>query len=124
MQLAAALCWIGEISSDDAKALGDEGVISLFQFDHYPIAKEHGGPDESWNLKPRFIKDHREKTTKDQKFSAKLRKVTKEQEQFRARMLAKTGQGNAPPKPKSRIRSRGFAGHRKFNGDIVWKDKR
>lgn len=108
MQLAAALCYIGEIPTEDAKALGDEGILSLFQFDHYPIAKEHGGPDASWNLKPRFILNHREKTKSDQKFSAKLRRVTKEQEAFRARMLAKSGQGDAPPRPKSRLQSRGF----------------
>jgi hypothetical protein len=121
MQLAAALCVIGGIPTEDAKAMGEEGVLSLFEFDHYPLAKEHGGPDAHWNLYPRFIKDHRKKTTKDQKFSAKLRRVTTQQEDFRRRMLAKAGQADPPPKHQSRIKSAGFdkRWRKKMNGNVI-----
>ncbi len=67
-----------------------EQIISLFAFDHYPIRHEAGGPDEPWNLQPRLILEHRIKTaTVDVPEIAKIKRVTKKQEEFRQRLLAK-----------------------------------
>lgn len=62
-------------------------IVSLFQFDHYPIRHEAGGPAEPWNLVPRLIAVHRIKTKKDAGEIAKIRRITPAQEEFRARML-------------------------------------
>lgn len=71
-KLAAALCQmlrpnaegvlVPVIPYEDAKLMSEEQVLSLFHFDHYPIRKENGGPDSHWNLTPRPIPEHREKT--------------------------------------------------------------
>lgn len=46
----------------DAKMMTADQVLSLFHFDHYPVRKTDGGPDKHFNLVPRFIREHREKT--------------------------------------------------------------
>lgn len=131
VKLAAALCVIGEIPYLHAKRMTPEQVLSLFQWDHWPFpkGKPYNGPDAHWNLSPRLIKAHREKTaTVDQPLFAKTRRVTAENEEFRRKMLAKAGQPTAPAprsKPKRKIKSRGFTGWRRFNGDTVRrKEKR
>lgn len=64
----------------DAKLMTADQIISLFHFDHYPIRKADGGADEPWNLTPRPITEHREKTAKKDKpelaKSARLRGET------------------------------------------------
>lgn len=65
-----------------------EQIVSLFQFDHYPIRHEAGGPDAPWNLVPRFLMEHRVKTSKiDMPEIAKIRRITKAEEEFRKRLL-------------------------------------
>lgn len=49
-------------SFEEAKALSAEQIISLFEYDHYPIRHDDGGPVEPWNLVPRLIQAHRKKT--------------------------------------------------------------
>lgn len=93
------------IDHETAKKLTADQIISLFNFDHYPIAKWMGGCDEPWNLRPMPIMPHREKSAKyDTPNSAKADRVTEEHERFRKVMLAKSGQGEAPQKPRSRLR--------------------
>lgn len=68
---------------------------------------------------------------------ARAKRIAKDQEQFRQRLLAKGSHGDAEgagesaaisrparPKLKQQIRSAGFRGSRKFNGEIVWKDRK
>ncbi len=75
-------------------------INSLFQFDHYPIRHEAGGPSEAWNLVPRMIREHRVKTAKiDVPQAAKIKRISREQEAFRQRLLAKD---RGEEKPKSR----------------------
>lgn len=81
-KLAAALLQMrdagGEriIPHDDAKKLTSAQIVSLFQFDHDPIRRTDGGPDEAWNLTPRLIRAHRIKTAKiDQPAMAKDRRI-------------------------------------------------
>lgn len=53
------------IPYEDAKNMSEDHILSLFEWDHWPIRKEAGGPDEPWNLKPRPILEHRAKTAKE-----------------------------------------------------------
>jgi len=72
---------------DHAKLMSSTQIVSLFQFDHYPIRHEAGGPDEAWNLVPRLIVPHREKTKKDVGEIAKIKRISKAEEEFRRRLL-------------------------------------
>jgi hypothetical protein len=80
------------IDHETAKTLTAAQIISLFHFDHYPIAVWMDGSDEPWNLVPKPIMEHRVKTAKyDTPASAKADRVTEDQERFRQKMLAKAG---------------------------------
>lgn len=50
------------IPYEHAKAMSDSQILSLHVWDHYPIRKADGGPDQAWNLTPRLISEHRAKT--------------------------------------------------------------
>lgn len=63
-KLAAALLTLGDIDYEHSKLMSARQICSLYQFDHYPIRKDDDGPDEPWNLVPRMIIPHREKTAK------------------------------------------------------------
>lgn len=100
-KLAAALRVVGEIPFEHAQQLTADQIISLFQFDHYPIphAEPFNGPDVHWNLVPMLIAPHREKSAKhDTPEIAKTRRVSAAHEEFCRRILAKGGQCEAPPK--------------------------
>lgn len=75
------------IDWEHAKLMSSTQIVSLFQFDHYPIRHEAGGPAEPWNLVPRLIMPHREKTKKDVGEVAKIRRVSREHEDFVKRLL-------------------------------------
>ena len=113
-KLAAALLQIKDgdgkplISWAHAQLLSAEQINSLFQFDHYPIRHEAGGPAEPWNLVPRLIPDHRIKTAKfDVPQVAKARRISKAQEEFRARLLTPRDERQAKPSkwPKRKLRT-------------------
>lgn len=102
-KLAAALLQVRDaqgdpfISWEHAKAMSADQIISLFHFDHYPLRHEAGGPDEPWNLVPTLIAEHRRKTAKiDVPEIAKIKRVTKAEEEFRRRVLAKVMGGDFP----------------------------
>lgn len=99
-KLAAALCCMLEddgngqfvpiIPHDDAKRMTEDQVLSLFQWDHYPIRKADGGSDAHHNLTPRLIVPHRQKTaTVDVPQLAKTRRLIEAQEEFRRKVLAR-----------------------------------
>ena len=50
------------IRYEHAKLMTADQVLALFHFDHYPIRRVDGGADKHFNLVPRFIPEHREKT--------------------------------------------------------------
>jgi hypothetical protein len=84
------------IDHETAKQLTADQILSLFHRDHYPLRKVDGGPDAPWNIVFRPIQEHRRKTAKrDQPEIAKSRRLVKTQEEFRRKMLAKAGQGEA-----------------------------
>jgi hypothetical protein len=94
--LAAALCALrgkdGErlIPHEDAKLMTAHQVISCFQFNHYPIRHEAGGPAEHWNLDPELIPAHREITAKrDVPQIAKTKRSARKHAGHKAAMAAK-----------------------------------
>lgn len=95
-----------------AKLMTADQIISLFHFDHYPLRKADGGPDEPWNLEPRPIREHREKTAKvDVPGMAKERRVVRVNAEFQRRLLAKDAGEPRPQSrwPKRKLRSRPFS---------------
>lgn len=109
-KLAAALATMF-LTHDEAKALSEDQVLSLAVWDHDPIPHAHGGEDAHYNLVPRLIPEHREKTAKrDVPQIAKTRRIGKETEEFRRRLL--TPRDERPIK-RSRIPSRPFPKRRK-----------
>jgi hypothetical protein len=80
VKLAAALlkaAWPA-IPHEQAKLMTADQICSLFQWDHWPIPVAHDGPDEPWNLEPRFIGEHRKKTAKiDVPAIAKVRRISR-----------------------------------------------
>lgn len=122
VQLAAALLQIRDaegrpaITHEHAKLMTADQVISLFQRDHYPIRKENGGPDLHWNLMFLFIGAHRAKTsTIDVPQSAKVRRLSAGQEDFRTRVLARPCGEKRQTNgrwPKQKLRSRSSFGQR------------
>lgn len=89
-KLAAALLKLGDVPHEHAKQMTADQVICLYQFDHYPIRKCDGGPDEPWNLVPRLIKEHRTKTaTIDQSQIAKGKRIRRKWAAHRQRMEVK-----------------------------------
>ena len=119
VKLAAALLQLRDdagallIPYEHAKLMTADQVCSLFAFDHYPIRHADDGPSEPWNLVPRMIPAHREKTAKvDAPAMARDRDIAGAHELFRRRLLAKdTGASRPQPSrwPKGRkLRSRGF----------------
>lgn len=88
------------IPHDEAKRMSAEAVISRFHFDHDPIPHSQGGPDEAWNITPRLADEHRAKTAKvDIPRIAKDKRLTRDQAEFRARLLAKAT-GEDPPEQR------------------------
>ena len=98
--------WTLIIPHEEAKTMTADEIIARFQFDHYPIYHTDGGPDEPWNLTPTPTPEHREKTAKiDIPQIAKTKRLTREHEEFRARMLTPRDER---PARTSRLQSRPF----------------
>lgn len=102
---AALICLAFNIPYEHAKLMHVDQVNGLVDYDHYPIPKAapHNGPDKFFNLTPRLRPDHRFKTaTKDIPMLAKGKRIRRVNEDFQRRMLAKVGQAEEPPRPKSK----------------------
>ena len=103
----------------DAKMMTEDQVLSLFHFDHDPIAKHVGGPDAHWNLKPRPIPEHRQKTASiDVPQAARAARLSEGHKEFQRRMLAKSGQADTPT-PERQSKGRAISGARRSG----WKHK-
>lgn len=89
---------------EHAKSMTAAQIISLFQFDHFPIRHVDGGPAEPWNLDPKMIKPHRMKThTVDRPAIRKERRIDDKWNLFN-RAVAK---GRKPPRRRSTWPKRG-----------------
>ena len=105
-------------SSGDAKA-----IIAYVQYDH-AVPHALTADDRPQNLAPMGRADHAVKTTKtDVPELAKTKRITAKQHAFRDRMLVKATGDEPAAKPNASIKNRGFAGHRRFDGTVVWKDR-
>lgn len=70
------------ISHEEAKRLTADQILARFDWDHYPVRKADGGPDEPWNLEPRPVAEHEKKTREiDQPQLAKQRRIRGETRQ-------------------------------------------
>lgn len=90
-KLAAALRELAEIPMDHARQMTADQVISLFQFNHILLHRDHQHEpwvDDHWNIEPLLIKAHRERTAKiDVPQIAKTKRISQAHEEFRARLL-------------------------------------
>lgn len=111
-------------------------IASLFQFDHLKL---HGLADTQeeaealmhpTNLTPRFIVAHRKKSPHDSRAIRKTKRIAEahvaHHTAVAARDLTRGTETTPSDRPrkllgKQKIRSRGFVGSRKFNGDVTWK---
>jgi hypothetical protein len=104
-KLASALLALGLIDYEHAKAMGRDNFLSLFQFDHGIL---HGVEvnNEFWNLTPRLILEHREKSGKDTGIVAKVKRISRANDASMTRLLAKLTGKDTPPTRRSRIPAR------------------
>lgn len=73
------------IPYEDAKRMSADQIISLFHFDH-GVLHAIEAVDEPWNLTPRVIPEHREKTKSDVTKIAKSKRIQKKHAEHRARV--------------------------------------
>lgn len=99
---------IGEpIPFAEAKQIPADFIVGLFEFDHARKRAHGKGQDPKivnhpTNLTARLYKDHREKTAKrDVPEIRKGERLEKSHEDFRRKLLAKAGQGEAPASKRS-----------------------
>lgn len=82
-KLASALLALGDIPYADAKEMTADQLVSLYQFDHGMLHEsEHPQRDEYWNITPRLIKHHRDKTRRDAAIIAKGRRIRRKGQHF------------------------------------------
>lgn len=115
---AAALLRFGDVPYDHAKLMHEDHIISLYAVDHNRLhaladdAQDEVPKDHFSNLAPMLRAPHKQKSRKDAGIVAKVRTLTKEQEAFQRKVLARPcGQkrersGNWPSGRK--LQSRGF----------------
>ncbi len=98
-RLAATLaCLLPQEQRDDLRRrkVKANAVLALFHFDHV-IFHAHGGSAKWWNLDPKLVAVHREKTAKiDVPAIAKGKRITRANDEFFRRLLAKS---EGPHKP-------------------------
>jgi hypothetical protein len=107
-KLAATLLALGHIPYEHAKQMTAHQIISLYHFDH-GILHSFGPIDEPWNLRPRLIQGHREKTKKDQSIVAKTKRIDAKWRTFLNEVMVV----EKKPKPKSRWPKRPFSKQKK-----------
>lgn len=110
-KLASALLALGHIPYEDAKEMTAAQIIALYHFDH-GILHAFTQNDAFWNLTPRLIAEHRQKSRKDTGIVAKSKRITKKNEEFQRRLLAKTN--GDKPQPVRRWPKRAFPKGRKI----------
>lgn len=130
-KLVAALCQMRHevdgkleliLNHDEAKALSEDQVLSLFHWDHTIIPHAEDGPDVHWNLAPELIVPHRIKTaTVDVPGIAKRKRVATSFADH-TRTMATPRDERAPK--KSRWASRPFPKRRKTSDNKARRNDR
>lgn len=132
------------VDREAAKTMTHDQIISCFQFDHLAL-HAFGGSNHPANLDPKPTKEHRTKSANDTKIVAKNDRLEPAHIKFQQRMLAKVGQAEPDEDhdadnhkkngsklkgrgfqtgKKVKIKSAGFRGARKFNGNVNWKEQK
>ncbi len=91
-RLAAALACLLTIDQRDdlrRRKVPAKMVLQFFEWDHLHLHAQ-GGSDAWHNLDPRQVAQHRTKSRRDTSIVAKSKRLAKEHEEFRLRILAKT----------------------------------
>lgn len=114
-RVAAALAMLLPAEQRDALRAAKapaRAVLKLFQWDHHPILFALGGPDLWWNLVPRQVKEHREKSRGDTRIVAKVDRIIERQAEHQDAMRRILAPRRDPAKPlarpKRKIPSRPF----------------
>lgn len=88
------------IPHDRAKTMTEDEILSVYEWQHYPVPKAHGGEDVHWNLEPMVKAAHHEVTAKiDIPRIAKSKRIARANDAYVNLLLAKD---RGEPKPKSR----------------------
>jgi len=74
-----------DIPYNDAKLMSADQVVSLFHFDHNVLHAININ-DEHWNLTPRLIAEHREKSKRDTAIVAKSKRIRRKEATHAAHM--------------------------------------
>lgn len=91
------------IPHTEAKTMTADEIVARFDFDHV-VFHAIGGDIRPSNLTPRLRAEHRDKTAKvDIPAIAKVKRLSKSEEEFRARITARD---RGEPKPTGKIPSR------------------
>lgn len=102
-KLAATLaCLLPQEIRDDLRGrkVPASEVLSLFHFDHI-VLHALGGSDLWWNLDPKMVEIHREKSKRDTSIVAKTKRIDKKWSDIVPETKRKQW-------PKQKIQSRGF----------------
>jgi len=85
---AALACLLPQDVRDDLRRrrVSAKVVIAMFEVDHIEL-HAHDGSDRWHNLDPRPVAEHREKSRRDTSIVAKSKRLSKEHEEFRRRMM-------------------------------------
>jgi hypothetical protein len=127
---AAALLALGDIPYAHAREMTKDQIISLYHIDHGILHEtENENVDQWWNLTPKLIQAHREKTKADAKIIAKSRRIRKKQtmadamaEGIRSAVIAAAKTEGRRTNPWFRkLHSRGFNKtlRKKMDGTVV-----
>lgn len=107
-RLAATLaCLLPQEQRDQMRRARVEAqaVISLFHFDHIEL-HAIGGSDLWWNLDPKEVAPHREKSRGDTSIVAKSKRIRRKQAEHQAVMA---GEPIIRPRRKAKIAARPFS---------------
>lgn len=135
-KMASVLCILFDIPYEHQLLMHRDQVISLFEWDHYPVRKADGGTDEFHNLRPLLPGPHAIKTaTIDVPQIAKSRRSRNKQAVHNYKMAVKVhgeaeaaqqfpGVGRLLRRRKSKIANRGFPkGHRPMRSRNTFRRK-
>jgi hypothetical protein len=91
------------IDRQAAKTMTAKEIVEEFERrtqDEHIVPHAIGGPTHPSNMQIIVAEDHAPKTKIDVREIAKTKRIMKKEEEFRARILAKSGQAEPEPKPQ------------------------
>lgn len=108
------------IDREEAKKMTAKEIVSEFEKRvqwHHEFEHALGGGMHPTMITPLATEEH--KAIPSTSRVAKSKRITAEHEDFRRRILAKSGQAEPVERQKSKLKSAGFQGWRKFDGTPV-----